>query len=40
VQQAMTNDAIIAAKKKGLMHAPYRATTIGASIVNGMSMAE
>ena len=29
----------MAAKKRGLLHAPYRATTVGASLANGMSIA-
>jgi len=39
VQQAMSNGAIVNAKKRGLFHGPYRATTVGASLVNGMSIA-
>ena len=39
VHQAMSNGAIVSAKKRGLFHGPYRATTVGASLVNGMSIA-
>lgn len=38
VFSSMTNGAVTAAKKKGMMHGPYRATTIGASLVNGMTL--
>lgn len=38
VQQAMSNGAIVNAKKRGIFHGPYRATTVGASMVNGMSV--
>ena len=37
VQQSATNAAITAAKKKGLHHAPYRATTLGGALFNGAS---
>lgn len=40
VQQAMTPQAITAAKKRGMSIAPYRATTIGASLVNGHTISE
>lgn len=39
VQQAMSNGAIVNAKKRGILHGPYRASTVGASLVNGMSIA-
>jgi len=39
-QRAMTTKAIVAAKKKGFMHGPYRATTIGSCLVNGMTIAD
>jgi glutamate dehydrogenase (NADP+) len=39
VQQAMSNGAIQNSKKRGILHGPYRATTVGASLVNGMSIA-
>mmetsp|Transcript_33472 Transcript_33472/g.45856 ORF Transcript_33472/g.45856 Transcript_33472/m.45856 type:complete len:101 (+) Transcript_33472:2-304(+) len=36
--QSMSSSAIVAAKKKGLMHGPFRATTIGGCLVNGMTL--
>ena len=38
VQQGTTNAAISAGKKRGLHHAPYRATTVGASLFNGATL--
>lgn len=35
----MTNAALTAAKKRGMLHAPYRATSIGGAIFNGMTLA-
>eukprot|EP00981_Chlorochromonas_danica_P012834 scaffold5444_cov181-Ochromonas_danica.AAC.15 len=37
--QAMTPSAVVTNRKKGLLHGPYRATTIGASLVNGITIA-
>lgn len=34
----MTNAAIVAAKKKGMMLGPYRATTVGAALINGHTL--
>jgi glutamate dehydrogenase (NADP+) len=34
----MTPTAVTFAKKRSLMHGPYRATQIGASMVNGLTM--
>lgn len=39
-QQAMTPAALVAAKKKGFLLGPYRATTAGASLVNGLTITE
>ena len=39
VHQAMGLDAIAAAKKKGFFLGPYRATTVGAALINGMTLA-
>lgn len=39
VHQAMSNEAVVAAKKRGFFLGPYRATTVGASLVNGMTIA-
>ena len=38
MQQGTTNAAISAGKKRGLHHAPYRATTVGASLFNGATL--
>lgn len=38
--QAMTPSAIVTNRKKGLLHGPYRATTVGASLVNGITIAK
>ena len=38
VNQSLSTDAIVAAKKKGMIIGPYRATTIGSSLVNGHSL--
>jgi hypothetical protein len=35
VALGMSNAAMVAAKKRGMLHAPYRATTVGGAIVNG-----
>jgi glutamate dehydrogenase (NADP+) len=40
VQRALSNKGILALKKKGMMHGPYRATTIGASLVNGFTISQ
>jgi glutamate dehydrogenase (NADP+) len=37
VALGMTNGAMVAAKKRGMLHAPYKATTVGGSIFNGMT---
>ena len=39
VRQSMTNVAAKEARKKGMLHGPYRATTIGASLFNGITIA-
>ena len=39
VHHGFTNGGLLAARKRGMLHAPYRATTIGASLVNGMTIA-
>lgn len=39
VQQTMSLDAITATKKRGMLHGPYRATTVAGAMVNGMSVA-
>lgn len=40
VHRSLSNDGIKTLKKKGMMHGPYRATTIGASLVNGMTISQ
>lgn len=40
IQQSATNAAITAAKKKGMLHAPYRATILGASLFNGLTIGQ
>ena len=40
VQQGASYAAVVAARKRGLMHGPYRATTVGASLFNGLTIAE
>jgi glutamate dehydrogenase/leucine dehydrogenase len=35
VHQALTHNGLVAARKKGFVIGPYRATTIGSSLVNG-----
>lgn len=40
VALGVTNAAMVAAKKRGMLHAPYRATTVGGAVVNGMTMAQ
>jgi len=40
VHQGITNDGIAAAKKRGLLHGPYRATLIGSALINGYTMAQ
>lgn len=37
--QAMSLEAVTTAKKRNMLHGPYRATTAGASLVNGMTLA-
>lgn len=39
VQQSITNAALAAAKKRGMIHGPYRATTVAGAIFNGLSIA-
>lgn len=39
VTQSLSNSAIANAKKRGLLHAPHRATTVAASLFNGMTTA-
>jgi len=39
VQRALSNAALVVLKKKGMLHGPYRATTVGASLVNGKTIA-
>lgn len=39
IQQVMTDNAVLMAKKKGLAHGPYRATTVGASLLHGNAIA-
>ena len=34
----MSTAAVTASKKKGFLHGPYRATTVGASLVNGRTI--
>lgn len=38
VQRGLSSDGFKLLRKKGMMHAPYRATTIGASLVNGFTL--
>lgn len=40
VQHSMSNEAINVAKKKGMMLGPYRATTIGGTLFNGITINE
>lgn len=40
VNNAMLNEGISTAKKRGLMHGPCRATTVGASLMNGIAVTE
>lgn len=40
VQQSTTNEGIVVAKKKGMLHGPYKATTVGGTLFNGMSISD
>lgn len=40
VHHGITNPGLAAAKKKGLLHIPYRASLMGASLINGYTMAK